>query len=75
MLHAAELIGVPAQHCLYLGDDKRDMEAGNAAGMTSLIALYGYIDPHAQLDTWQAAGAISSPLDLLQHINAGSGLS
>jgi N-acetyl-D-muramate 6-phosphate phosphatase len=75
MLHAAGLIGIPAQQCLYLGDDKRDMAAGNAAGMTSLIALYGYIDPHAQLDTWQAAGAISSPLDLLQHINAGSGLS
>jgi phosphoglycolate phosphatase len=75
MLHAAGLIGVPAQQCLYLGDDKRDMEAGNAAGMTSLIALYGYIDPQAKLDTWQAAGAIASPLALLQHINAGSGLS
>lgn len=75
MLHAAEIIGVPAQNCLYLGDDKRDMEAGNAAGMTSLIALYGYIDPMAKLDTWQAAGAIASPLALLQHINSGSGLS
>jgi len=75
MLHAAKAMGVPAQRCLYLGDDKRDIDAGNAAGMTSLIALYGYIDPHAQLDTWQAAGAVSSPLALLEHINSCSALS
>lgn len=70
MLHAAEIIGVAPQQCLYLGDDKRDMEAGRAAGMSSLIALYGYIDPQAKLDTWLAAGAIASPLELLGHINS-----
>ncbi|HEU0186672.1 MAG TPA: HAD-IA family hydrolase [Gallionellaceae bacterium] len=69
MLHAAKIIDTPAQYCLYLGDDKRDMDAGRAAGMTSLIALYGYIDPNSDLDTWQAAGAIKSPLALLEYIN------
>ena len=68
MLHAAKNIGIAPENCLYLGDDKRDMEAGRAAGMPSLIALYGYIDPQAQLDTWQASGSISSPLALLDHI-------
>lgn len=70
LLHAAASIGMAPQNCLYLGDDKRDMEAGRAAGMTSLIALYGYIDPQAELDSWQAAGAIAAPLDLLDHINS-----
>ena len=70
MLHAASIIGVAPESCLYLGDDKRDMEAGHAAGMPALIALYGYIDPQAQLDTWPASGSISSPLALLDHINA-----
>lgn len=70
MLHAAEIIGVAPQQCLYLGDDKRDMEAGRAAGMSSLIALYGYIDPQAKLDTWLATGAIATPLELLEYVNS-----
>ena len=68
LLHAAKLIGVPPQHCLYLGDDKRDIEAGRAAGMKTLIALFGYIDPKADLKTWQADAAIDSPLGLLDYI-------
>jgi phosphoglycolate phosphatase len=70
MLHAAKLIGVAPENCLYLGDDKRDMEAANAAGMTGIIAQYGYIDPQASLDTWQAAGSVQSALELLRYIKA-----
>lgn len=70
LLHAAGIIGIAPQHCLYLGDDKRDMEAGQAAGMPSLIALWGYIDPQANLDAWPATGKIASPLALLDHINS-----
>jgi phosphoglycolate phosphatase len=55
---------------LYLGDDKRDMEAANAANMQGIIALYGYIDPLASLDTWQAAGRVQSPLELLHYIES-----
>ena len=68
LLHAAKCIGVAAQNCLYLGDDKRDMEAGRAAGMKSIIALFGYINPEADLKTWQADAAINSPLDLIDHL-------
>lgn len=68
LLHAARSIGIAPQHCLYLGDDKRDMEAGRAAGMKSIIALFGYIDPKADLKTWQADAAIDSPLDLINHL-------
>lgn len=69
MLHAAGSIGVAPQNCLYLGDDKRDMQAGRAAGMKSIIALFGYIDPDADLNTWQADASIASPLDLLAYLN------
>lgn len=68
MLYAARSIGVAPLNCLYLGDDRRDMEAGNAAGMRSLIALFGYIDPGADLETWQADAAIATPLDLIDHL-------
>jgi len=70
MLHAANLINTAPEHCLYLGDDKRDMEAANAANMRGIIAQYGYIDPLASLDTWQATGRIQTPLELLRYIES-----
>jgi len=68
LLHAARSMGVAPQNCLYLGDDKRDMEAGKAAGMKTLIALFGYIDPEADLVSWQANASIAAPMDLLAHL-------
>jgi phosphoglycolate phosphatase len=66
--HAAKIMGIAPENCLYLGDDKRDMDAGRAARMKSLIALFGYIDPKADLNTWKASDTISAPLDLIAHL-------
>jgi len=70
LLHAAKLMGVAPEQCLYLGDDLRDMEAARAAGMTGIIAAYGYIDPAADLDTWPASGSVPTPLALLRYIQS-----
>jgi phosphoglycolate phosphatase len=69
MLHAAKLLNVGPEECLYLGDDKRDMEAANAANMRGIIARYGYLDLQADLATWQAAAIIDAPLELLNHLS------
>ncbi len=68
LLKASELMHIAPQHCLYLGDDKRDVEAGRAAGMKTLIARYGYIATQEDLTTWQAHGTISSPMELIAHL-------
>ncbi len=39
---AAERIGIPAHECVYVGDDERDIIAARAAGMPSVVALWGY---------------------------------
>lgn len=39
---AAERIGVAAESCVYVGDDERDIVAARAAGMPSVVALWGY---------------------------------
>jgi phosphoglycolate phosphatase len=70
MLHAAKLINIAPENCLYLGDDKRDMEAANAANMQGVIAEYGYIDPSADLKSWQSAGRVQTPLELLRYIDS-----
>lgn len=68
LLKAGELLGVAPQHCLYLGDDKRDMDAARAAGMRCIVARYGYIDALANPDDWGADGDADTPLALLDHL-------
>ncbi len=68
LITAATAINTPCDHCLYVGDDPRDIEAGNAANMTTVIAKYGYINDDSNLDSWMADYTIDHPeqiLDLL----------
>lgn len=68
MYAAADAAEVKTDQCLYLGDAERDIEAGNAAGMTTLTALWGYIEKTHNPDTWGADGNLSHPLDTLEWI-------
>lgn len=68
MFHACELAGSHAEECMYVGDAQRDIEAGNNAGMTTLVALYGYIDEHENTDDWKADHSISKPEEILQYL-------
>lgn len=65
MLRACEILDVPAEQCLYLGDDLRDMQAANAANMCGVIARYGYISAKAVLEDWDAYAIIDHPRELL----------
>ena len=67
LIVAAETMGIACKDCVYIGDDPRDITAGRAAKMKTLIAAYGYIKPDARLDEWQAGGIIEHPLELLSH--------
>lgn len=69
MLHACKLLRCAAQDTLYVGDARRDIEAGNRASMTTLVARYGYLEPADQPQTWGASGEIDSPLGILDWVN------
>lgn len=64
---AAERIGIECQDCVYIGDDERDILAGNAARMKTLVAAYGYIGASVDIHAWNADGVIGHPDELLQH--------
>lgn len=64
---AAERLGVECQQCIYVGDDHRDVIAGKAAGMITIIAAYGYIGPGTNIGDWQADGIINNPSEILDH--------
>ena len=70
LLHAATLLGVAPGHCLYVGDDLRDITAGNAAGMHTIVAEYGYLGERGCADDWPATGWIERPLALLDWLPA-----
>ena len=65
LLHAARVLGAAPGECAYVGDDERDILAARAAGMPSVVALWGYRleadDPLA----WQADRLAAAPADLL----------
>ncbi|MHB1290937.1 MAG: HAD family hydrolase [Sulfuricella sp.] len=65
LLYAAREIGVAPQSCLYVGDAERDIEAARAAGMSALIADYGYLGAEDRPETWGADGRIDAPLGIL----------
>lgn len=51
--------GCKELHCaineaVYLGDHLRDIEAGKRAGMYTIAAAYGYIEPGDQAENWGA---------------------
>jgi phosphoglycolate phosphatase len=62
---AAERLGVVPDRCVYVGDAERDVSAGVAAGMRTIVARYGYIEPGATPDAWPADGFIDEPAGLL----------
>ena len=65
LLHAAELLRVAPSQCWYVGDAERDIQAGNAAGMRTILARYGYIHANDQPDQWGAHADIARPQQLL----------
>lgn len=53
---ACEKTGIAPANCIYIGDDERDIVAGKAAGMATLVAAYGYCDFDPAIASWQADG-------------------
>ena len=54
MYLACSQAGVLPKDCIYIGDAERDIQAGIAAGMPTIVALYGYLDQQDQPWEWGA---------------------
>lgn len=67
LLLACQRAGVAPEHCWYVGDDKRDIDAGRAAGMKTVAAAWGYEGEHP-LASWGADYTCAHPTDLLKLI-------
>lgn len=68
LFHAAAEAGIAPEQCIYIGDDRRDIQAGQAAGMSTVIAAYGYCKLDPSLADWQADAIVHNAHELIEVI-------
>jgi 2-phosphoglycolate phosphatase len=59
--HAARAMGLPPESVVYVGDDLRDAQAAQAAGMPMLAATWGYLGLGACVHDWGADAMLDAP--------------
>jgi 2-phosphoglycolate phosphatase len=74
LLHAAALADVSPGECIYVGDAERDVQAAHAAGMTAVVAKYGYLRADEDATAWGGDAYIDRPLDLVDWLEASGRL-
>lgn len=70
VLHACQLLACAPQRTLYVGDDRRDIEAGRAAGCLTVAVTYGYLGDSGPLTAWGADLIIDHPAELAAFLSA-----
>lgn len=67
--HACRLLNCRPERTLYVGDDRRDIIAGRAAGCQTVAVSYGYLGDGGPLHTWGADLIIDHPAELAAYLN------
>lgn len=66
LLHACSILEVAPGKALYVGDHVRDIQAGKAAGMSTVAVSWGYIEADDDITQWQADHIIDHADELKQ---------
>ena len=69
LLHALACAAVDSSLAMYVGDDQRDIDAGHAAGVRTVVASYGYLGNGVPYQQWGADAVIDSPSAILRLLN------
>lgn len=69
LLMACEIIRKQPQDCIYVGDAQRDIDAGIAAGMRTVVATYGYLNAMDRPEQWRADFLINQPQEIIALIS------
>ncbi len=68
LLQACQLMKIEPHQALYIGDSRSDIEAAHAAGMSSMLALYGYIGEYENPEEWNAHYYVRNPIEIIDWI-------
>ena len=72
LLRNCRELGCAPERAIYVGDHLRDIEAGRRAGMHTIAAAYGYIEPGDNPCGWGADGHATDSRDLFKMILGGT---
>ncbi|MFK7955709.1 MAG: phosphoglycolate phosphatase [Lysobacterales bacterium] len=73
LLEACRRMKVAPEHCVYVGDDQRDIQAARAAGCPAVAAAYGYFALDDLPESWGADAMIQQADELLKVLGLVSG--
>ncbi|RFF31901.1 HAD family hydrolase [Wenzhouxiangella sediminis] len=65
VLAACQALGARPDRVVFVGDDRRDVEAGAAAGTRTVVAAWGYLPAGERPEAWRADAVIDHPAELL----------
>ena len=65
VLEACKRLQLKPAQVLYVGDDERDIQSGNAAGTRTAACTWGYLGANPDVATWHAHHVLHVPSDLL----------
>jgi phosphoglycolate phosphatase len=68
LLHACKALNIAPHNMVYIGDDSVDIIAGKAAGIKTLLVLFGYADPITAAE-WGADHTFSDAKTLSAWLN------
>jgi phosphoglycolate phosphatase len=68
LLKACSIVSAKPEKSIYVGDHRRDIEAGHSAKMTTITALFGYISEHDKPESWRATFQANSAADIYKYI-------
>ena len=66
LLHAAQLLVCEPGGCVYIGDAERDVVAGRAAGMRTVVAAFGYLGEDDDPASWGPDAIMAGPQELAE---------
>jgi phosphoglycolate phosphatase len=66
LFEAARRLERLPEDCIYVGDDLRDVQAGRAAAMGTVVAAWGYLGLGDAIEAWGADHIVRVPDELLK---------
>jgi len=70
---ACRQIGCRATQAIYIGDHRRDIEAGRNAGMRTVACSYGYVHADDPCESWDADFIVHKPLQIIEILRHWAG--
>jgi N-acetyl-D-muramate 6-phosphate phosphatase len=70
---ACERIGCSPAQAIYIGDHRRDIEAGHNAGMSTVACSYGYVHRDDPCDRWGAEFIVHDPRQIIEIVRGWMG--